>query len=114
MQPTCDYCHGASPEGAARCSNCGAPFSARAVDFRRCPHCSRRLLALGSPACNYCGKPLPENYIRAREAMWQRINEATARGATREELEALERDGDDAMRRALRSLFRLGDVTRRD
>jgi predicted amidophosphoribosyltransferase len=115
MHPTCDYCHNLSAEGAAKCSNCGAPFTAKGpIDFRHCPHCERRLLALGSPACNYCGKPLPENYLKAREAMWQRINEASARGATPEELEELERDGDDAMRRALRSLFRLNDLSRRD
>jgi len=114
MNQACDYCQRVSPEGAAACSNCGAPFAARVVDFRHCPHCERRLLALGSPACNYCGKALPENYLKAREAMWQRINEASRRGASREELEELERDGDDAMRRALRSLFRLDELSRRD
>jgi hypothetical protein len=112
---SCDYCHGVTVEGAAKCSNCGAPLGAKApTDFRNCPYCKRRLLALGSPACNYCGKPLPENYLKAREAMWQRINEAAARGATAGELEELGRDGDDAMRRALRSLFRLGEPSRRD
>jgi hypothetical protein len=115
MSPTCDYCHGVSPEGAAKCSNCGAPFGAKApVDFRHCPYCKRRLLALGSPACNYCGKPLPENYLKARDAIRQRIDEATARGASPEELEALGEESDDAMRRALKSLFRLNDPSRRD
>jgi hypothetical protein len=31
------------------------------------------LLALGSPACNYCGRRLPDEYIRAREGDLQRL-----------------------------------------
>ena len=106
----CDYCHGALAEGETKCSNCGAAAGAREPrDFRFCPHCKRRLLALGSPACNYCGRALPEEYVRAREALWQKVSDASAGKATPEELEELERDGDDALRRALRSLLDLND-----
>jgi DNA-directed RNA polymerase subunit RPC12/RpoP len=61
-----------------RCANCGAPITtdSRALpDFRTCPTCHRKLLALGSPACNYCGRRLPDEYIRAREADLKRITE---------------------------------------
>jgi len=73
-----------------------------APDFRFCPHCKRRLLALGSPACNYCGHALPEDYVRARDALWQKVSKATP-----EELEELGQDGDDALKRALKALFDL-------
>lgn len=113
MKDHCDYCHGVLREGAAKCAGCGAPAGPREpTDFRNCPHCKRRLLALGSPACNYCGKALPENYIKAREAIRQRIGEAGAGGLSEAESEALEKD-DDAMSRALKSLFKLDDLTRR-
>ena len=104
MSGTCDYCQGLMEEGAAECENCGAAAGARpAPDFRFCPHCKRRLLALGSPACNYCGRALPEEYVRARDALWQKVSKAT----TPEELEELEHDGDDALKRALKALFDL-------
>ena len=108
---TCDYCHGALEEGSKKCSNCGAAVAGAGAprDFRFCPYCARRLLALGSPACNYCGRALPEDYVRAREALWQKVNDAGAGKATPEELAELERDGDDALRRALKSLLDLDD-----
>jgi hypothetical protein len=107
---TCDYCKGALEEGAAKCANCGASVGEReAVDFRFCPHCKRRLLALGSPACNYCGRALPEEFVRAREQMWQRVNDVNAGRAGEDEKEALENDADEAMRRALKALFNLKD-----
>jgi predicted amidophosphoribosyltransferase len=110
MPLTCEYCHGSLEEGATKCANCGAAVGAReATDFRFCPNCKRRLLALGSPACNYCGRALPADYVRAREQMWQRINDASAGNATREELEELERQGDSALRRALKSLLDLNE-----
>lgn len=102
---TCDYCQSAVEEGAKKCPNCGAAAGARqAPDFRFCPHCKRRLLALGSPACNYCGRTLPEEYARAREALWQKVSKATP-----EDLEELDREdgGDDALKRALKALFDL-------
>ena len=100
---TCDYCQGLMEEGAAKCPNCGAVAGAReATDFRFCPYCKRRLLALGSPACNYCGRALPEEYVRAREALWQKVSQATP-----EELEELEQGGDEALKRALKALIDL-------
>jgi hypothetical protein len=109
---TCDYCQSALGEGATKCANCGAAVGEReATDFRFCPHCKRRLLALGSPACNYCGRALPEEYVRARESMLRRIDEAG--NASPEELEELEKGSDDALRRALRALLDLGDPRRR-
>ena len=101
---TCDYCHGVLEDGATKCANCGASAGRReAPDYRFCPFCKRRLLALGSPACNYCGRALPEEHVKAREALWQKVRDA----ATPEELEELEKGGDDALRRALKSLFDL-------
>ena len=103
MSRSCDYCQGLIGEGSAKCPNCGAAAGAReAPDFRFCPHCKRRLLALGSPACNYCGRALPEEYVRARDALWQKVSQATP-----EELEELEQDGDDALKRALKALIDL-------
>ncbi|HEX8355508.1 MAG TPA: double zinc ribbon domain-containing protein [Pyrinomonadaceae bacterium] len=105
---TCDYCQGALEAGATKCANCGAAAApGEPRDFRFCPHCERRLLALGSPACNYCGRALPEEYVRAREALRQKVNDMGAGSATPEELEELEKGGDDALRRALKSLFDL-------
>jgi predicted amidophosphoribosyltransferase len=100
---TCDYCQSVIEEGAAKCANCGAAAGTReAPDFRFCPHCKRRLLALGSPACNYCGRALPEEYVRARDALWQKVNQASP-----EELEELGQDGDEALKRALKALLDL-------
>jgi len=97
-------------EGAAKCANCGAAVGERgARDFRFCPHCNRRLLALGSPACNYCGRALPEDFVKAREQMWERVRDVSAGGADEDEKEALETEGDDAMRRALKALLGLKD-----
>ena len=105
----CDYCHGALGEGAAKCANCGAVAGERPpADYRFCPHCERRLLALGSPACNYCGRALPEDYVSARGQMLRRVSEAGEGKASPEELEELEREGDDALRRALKALLDLG------
>ena len=108
MTEECEYCRGRLPEGATKCAGCGASVGPSAPpDFRFCPHCRRRLVALGSPACNYCGKALPEKFLKAREAMWQRVNDAASGRATEEELRELEDSGDEALRRALRSLLDL-------
>jgi len=72
----CDYCNSQMAEGEMKCSNCGAPIvvdATSAPDFRHCPVCHRRLLALGSPACSYCGRRLPPDYIKARESDLQRV-----------------------------------------
>jgi hypothetical protein len=107
MPARCEYCDGSCEEGATRCHACGAPRAPNAPppDYRFCPFCRRRLLALGSPACNYCGRALPESYVRAREATLRRIGSAR----TPEERAELERDADDTFRRALKSLFSLDD-----
>lgn len=108
MPPTCEYCHASSREGATKCENCGAPLNANGApeDHRFCPFCKRRLLALGSPACNYCGRALPESYIKAREATLNRID----RARSREDIDSLDADdADDALKRALKSLLNLKD-----
>jgi hypothetical protein len=78
MVKTCEYCKGTCEGEALKCRNCGAPLSREespGVDYRSCPYCHRKLLALGSPACNYCGHRLPEEYIKARESDLLRISE---------------------------------------
>ena len=115
MSSTCEYCRGRVGEGGTKCAACGAPLGEREPpDFRFCPFCERRLLALGSPACNYCGRALPADFQKAREALWQRVSDAGAGRMSREELEELERSGDDDMRRALRAFLDLDGRTRRD
>jgi hypothetical protein len=109
MPDTCDYCQSVIEGGAAKCANCGASGAREPRDFRFCPHCKRRLLALGSPACNYCGRALPEDYVRAREALWQKVSDAAGGRATPDELEELEKGSDDPLRRALKSLLDLDD-----
>ena len=78
---TCDYCKSSVVDGALKCANCGAPigFDSSAIpDYRSCPMCHRKLLALGSPACSYCGRRLPDEYIKAREADLRRITRIEA------------------------------------
>ena len=75
---TCDYCKSSIHEGGLKCENCGAPISLDGSilsDFRSCPICHRKLLALASPACSYCGRRLPDEYIKARESDLRRIME---------------------------------------
>ena len=109
---TCDYCQSVIEEGSTKCENCGASLGEReATDFRFCPFCKRRLLALGSPACNYCGRALPEDFVKAREALLERVSDVSKGHASEEEREALENESDEAMRRALRSLLDLKDRT---
>ena len=102
----CDYCQNVCADGDAKCGNCGAPLGEReAPDYRFCPFCRRRLLALGSPACNYCGRALPENFVKARESLLQRINQASSGSA--DDLQDLEREADGPLRRALDALLDL-------
>ncbi|HEV8485559.1 MAG TPA: hypothetical protein VGV87_18600 [Blastocatellia bacterium] len=61
--------------------SCGAPVNhlgVTALDYRRCPFCSRKLLALASPACSYCGRRLPQDYIAAHEADLRRMDGVTS------------------------------------
>lgn len=75
MASTCEYCHSTWTENLDKCKNCGAPITEDDIDFRNCPYCRRRLLALGSPACNQCGRRLPESYRKAQAEGLQRIKE---------------------------------------
>ncbi len=112
MKATCEYCHSISDENATKCASCGAPLTpGDAPDVRFCPHCNRRLLALGSPACSYCGRTLPAHYVRAREAMWNRIKDA---GSPSEHEALLANEKDDDMRRALKALLDLNNSKQRD
>lgn len=116
MPRTCDYCRAASPEDALKCQTCGAPFDfsrdGAPTDFRFCPFCQRRLVSLASPACNYCGRALPEAFVRARGETLRRVTEAS--GGSHAAREELENNSDDALKDALRSLFSLDDSLRRD
>lgn len=110
MSSTCDYCRAISKQGATKCETCGAPLGdGPPPDYRVCPYCNRRLLALGSPACNYCGRALPESFVKAREAVLRRIGAAQSP----QDRETLESESDDAFKQALRSLFSLDDSDRR-
>ena len=107
---TCEYCHSVLEEGATKCANCGASAGEReAPDYRFCPFCKRRLVALGSPTCNYCGRALPQDFVKARDALFQRVSDVSTGHASEEEIKELEKESDDAMRRALRSLLDLKD-----
>ena len=78
MTQSCEYCKGNLAENALKCQNCGAPVSQATEplrDYRLCPFCYRKLLALGSPACSYCGRRLPDEYIKEREAQLRRMSE---------------------------------------
>jgi hypothetical protein len=78
MTQSCEYCKGDLAQNALKCQNCGAPASqatAPSRDYRLCPFCDRKLLALGSPACSYCGRRLPDEYIKEREAQLRRMSE---------------------------------------
>ena len=75
---TCEYCNSLVADSVIKCGNCGAPISLAAADqpdFRHCPMCHRKLLALASPACSYCGRRLPDEYLKAREADLRRVME---------------------------------------
>ncbi len=116
MTATCEYCQSACGEGALKCANCGAPLnpdSAATIDYRVCPHCNRRLLALGSPSCNYCGRHLPDSYVRAREAALRRIGEAGPERVDVEESHGMKNENDNVVRHLLNNLFGSDDSSRR-
>ena len=84
-------------EGEMKCGNCGAPIvrdGSAVPDFRSCPTCHRKLLALASPACNYCGRRLPDAYIEARESDLMRMTKV------------VEGEGTSEMRRKVDELIR--------
>lgn len=87
MPLICDYCGSSIGEEGNKCGSCGAPVvrdQSALPDFRSCPFCRRRLLALASPACNYCGRRLPDEYIKAREADLKRVMEVREGGKENE------------------------------
>lgn len=87
MLVTCEYCCGAHVEGETKCGNCGAPAvgdGSTLADFRHCPVCRRKLLALASPACSYCGRRLPDEYIKARGSDLKRISDVNEGEGTSE------------------------------
>jgi DNA-directed RNA polymerase subunit RPC12/RpoP len=102
-------------EDELKCQNCGAPVSLgpeTTSDFRTCPFCHRKLLALASPACSYCGRRLPESYIKAREADFRRVAELNE-GDRQTEDEGLVNEilgRNSRGKRGGLSLFGLGDI----
>lgn len=113
----CEYCNSLTAKGELKCQNCGAPVGANPEapsDFRTCPFCHRKLLALASPACSYCGRRLPEAYIKAREADFRRVADLNE-GERQPEDEGLVNEILGRASRGKRgglSLFGLGDVAR--
>jgi DNA-directed RNA polymerase subunit RPC12/RpoP len=80
MTVTCEYCRSANEVPRANCATCGAPLGeAAAIDPHQCPYCKRRLLALGSPNCNYCGRRLPPDFIKANTSDLNRVKELSGR-----------------------------------
>ena len=77
MKYECSYCKTEFEGNGVNCPNCGAPVERiePATNFRLCPFCGRKLLALASPACSYCGRRLPEQFIKARTEDLHRIGE---------------------------------------
>ena len=102
MGLTCEYCAGSIGEGEKSCPGCGAPVTRHcdSLDFRTCPFCHRKLVALGSPACNYCGRRLPDEYIKTREADLRRVVEVQDGG----EVAEIDRKADQLIRQAARQL----------
>ncbi|HVF87843.1 MAG TPA: hypothetical protein VM866_09645 [Pyrinomonadaceae bacterium] len=113
MAVTCDYCRGACAVGAVKCQSCGAPVSVATSDYRVCPHCERKLLALGSPACNYCGRALPDNYVKAREATLRRVNENNRERAGGDAGDEWAEHESDTVRRLLDNLLGADEKPRR-
>jgi DNA-directed RNA polymerase subunit RPC12/RpoP len=76
MNITCEYCRSSNDSRTSNCANCGAPLGdGGRIDPHQCPYCSRRLLALGSPNCSYCGRRLPEDFIKANTSDLNRVKE---------------------------------------
>ena len=95
MRIRCDYCQSESDPGTERCMSCGAPLNylgVPALDYRRCPFCTRKLLALASPACSYCGRRLPQEYIAAHEADLRRMDGVTSISFGHEHTDRVARD----------------------
>jgi len=102
----CEYCRSSFDEALTGCPHCGAPFSDDVIspDYSLCPQCGRKLLSLGSPACNRCGKRLPASYLKAREAVLHRITEINAHHAHGEDASP-DADESDLVKHALNALL---------
>jgi DNA-directed RNA polymerase subunit RPC12/RpoP len=118
MTSTCGYCGCSFEDGASRCESCGAPISTSDTstpDFRSCPYCRRRLLALASPSCSYCGRRLPEDYIKAREADLKRIADIkSGSGDTEGNLkvgELIRHTAGDGKDKSLLDILKIRDLT---
>ena|SRR6185295_15989330 len=109
----CEYCNSAIRRTSSRCESCGAPVNveAAAADFRTCPFCRRKLIALGSPACNYCGRRLPDEYIKTREADLNRLNEVESGGEVKQADSRIQEFLQQASRRHRPSSAGLVDVS---
>ena len=105
MALRCEFCNSVYEAEAHECPNCGAPVGsddeAPLPDFRFCPHCNRRLLALGSPACNYCGQRLPDSFLKVRDMAFRRISELEAKHEEEQGHPATTDDDNDFARRTL-------------
>jgi len=77
MNNKCAYCGSVIAEGESKCAACGAPAGTSSSDFdlRSCPFCHRKLLALASPSCSYCGQRLPVEFLEAHEATLRRMSQ---------------------------------------
>jgi len=114
MLLTCDYCGGSLGEAEKKCGNCGAPVvrdQSKLPDFRSCPFCHRRLVALASPACNYCGRRLPDDYIRAREADLKRVTEVSETNEVRRKVDELIRHTAQGHSSASLGVFDISSLT---
>jgi len=109
----CEYCNSAVSRTNSKCESCGAPVTIEGstADFRMCPFCRRKLIALGSPACNYCGRRLPDEYIKTREADLNRLNEVESGGEVKQADSKIQEFLQQASRRHRRSSSGLVDVS---
>ena len=118
MSSSCSYCGCLVEKLAPACERCGAPVgrdTERTPDYRSCPFCRRRLLALASPSCNYCGRRLPEDYIEAREADLQRISDVTSdhgdNDANRKVSELIRQSAREGREDSLLDILNIGNLT---
>ena len=65
----------------------------------------------GEPGVQLLRAGAPRDFVKARESLFQRVSDVSTGHASEEEIKELEKESDDAMRRALRSLLDLKDRT---
>jgi DNA-directed RNA polymerase subunit RPC12/RpoP len=111
--PACLYCRSICETASLKCRNCGAPIvseEAATFDWRSCPYCRRKLLALASPTCNYCGLKLPEHFTEKREEHLRRIsqlNDAGRKAETKDKIDEVLRIAESHDRKGNVSLLDL-------